>query len=240
MSSTNRGAIKSEFDYYITNPDDIVTFLMAIDKNDKQFAKWMRTPGVRILDPCAGGNKEPVDWLFKEGKPCKECGIIGENDACHRHKFTAEDIIHIEPTEMSYPKAIRQVYGPGPIIETIDIREDSPADMHGNFLEYTPAPNERPDIIITNPPFGIALDIIKHSLEIVKVGGFVIMLQRLNFFGSKTRKPFWDKTMSFAHYIHHERMGFIPSRPGATDSIEYAHYAWSQGWYPGYSIGRVI
>lgn len=240
MSSTNRGAIKSDFDYYITDPADVVTFLKAWETNDKVFAKWISTPGVRILDPCAGGNVEPVDWLFKEGKDCKHCGKREPNPDCEKHEFKADDVIHVPPTEMSYPKALRQMYGDGPIIETIDIRPDSPADLHGNFLEYQPNPNERPDIIITNPPFGLATEIIKHSLSIVKAGGFVAMLQRLNFFGSKTRKPFWDKTMCQSHYVHHERMGFIPSRPGATDSIEYAHYVWQQGWYTGYSIQRVI
>lgn len=240
MSSTNRGAIKSEFDYYVTDPADVVTFLKAWESNDKVFAKWIRTPGVRILDPCAGGNDSSVDWLFKEGKPCKACGQLGDNPECLKHKFTAEDIIHIPPTEMSYPKAIRQVYGDGPIIDTIDIREDSPAAMHGDFLEFEPDPRERPDIIITNPPFGLALPIIKHSLSIVKAGGFVVMLQRLNFFGSKARKPFWDSTMCQSHYVHHERLGFIPGRPSETDSIEYAHYVWAQGWNTGYSVGRVI
>lgn len=223
MSSTSRGSIRSDYDYYVTDPADVVTFLKAWEENDKVFAKWISTPGVRILDPCAGGNVEAVDWLFKEGKDGKP-----------------DDIIHIEPTEMSYPKALRQLYGDGPIIETIDIRPDSPAEMHGNFLEYEPHEGERPDIIITNPPFGIAMEIIQHSLKIVKTGGFVVMLQRLNFFGSAKRKPFWDKTMCQSHYIHHERLGFIPGRPSATDSIEYAHYVWTQGWNTGYSIGRVI
>lgn len=224
MSSTGRGSIRSDYDFYCTDPNDITVFLKAIEANDKLFAKKIRTPGVLILDPCAGGNVEPVDWLFKEGKNGKP-----------------DDIIHIEPTEMSYPKALRAMYGPGPVIKTIDIREDSPADDHGNFLDLCYAHDDaRPDIIISNPPFSLAVEFVQHSLKLVRPGGFVIFLQRLNFFGSQTRKPFWDKNMPMAHYIHHERMGFIPSRPSATDSIEYAHFVWHQGWNTGYSIGRLI
>ena len=56
-------------------------------------------------------------------------------------------------------------------------------------------------MIITNPPFNIALDIIKKAIDDVKVGGSVIMLLRLNFYGSAKRKEFLKKicpiTLSF-------------------------------------------
>ena len=63
---------------------------------------------------------------------------------------------------------------------TNDIREDSPATMHTDFLQHTTAytdnknftdyteSNELYDLIITNPPFAIALPIIEKALELTK------------------------------------------------------------------------
>jgi hypothetical protein len=46
------------------------------------------------------------------------------------------------------------------------------------------------------------------------------MLLRLNFFGSKDRKPFWEEHMPEYCFVHHRRMSFIDK--GGTDSIEYS------------------
>jgi len=53
------------------------------------------------------------------------------------------------------------------------------------------------------------------------------MLLRLNFLGSKSRKPFWDQYPAHRIYVHHKRMSFTDN--GATDSIEYAHFIWKVG-----------
>jgi hypothetical protein len=240
MSSTNRGAVRTEFDYYVTPVEHITTFLKAWAENDRVAAKWLNT-GCLVLDPCAGGNLTPVDWVYKPGKPCSVCGnteLKKDSVPCPNHNGKPDQIIHLEPTPMSYPTALQQLF-PNLRLSTIDIREDSPADDHGNFLDFCYAHDDaRPDIIIFNPPFSLAIEFIQHALKTVKPGGFVVALLRLNFFGSKGRKPFFDKTMPMAHYIHHERMGFTPD--GGQDSIEYMHAVWQQGWHTGSSIARVI
>lgn len=125
---------------------------------------------------------------------------------------------------MSYPSALHE--NGYKSVNTLDLREDSLADMKNiNYLTH-PLGYE-PDCIITNPPFNIALDIIKKALSDVKDGGYVIMLLRLNFFGSKGRKPFWEDNIPMACYIHSERMKFLNT--GGTDSIEYMHCVWKKG-----------
>jgi hypothetical protein len=94
-----------------------------------------------------------------------------------------------ENNTMSYPTALAKYVD---YVKTIDIREDSLAEIKDNFLTIEQRLLREPDVIITNPPFNIALDIIKKSLDVVPVGGKVIMLLRLNFFGSQSRKEFWE------------------------------------------------
>lgn len=117
----------------------------------------------------------------------------------------------------------------------MDIRQDSRAEIKADYLSTSL--NYNPDIIITNPPFNIALDIIKRALQDVKAGGYVIMLLRLNFFGSKDRKDFFDNFMPKYCYVHHKRISFIPKHVNdqrkkeglktlTADSIEYAHFVW--------------
>jgi len=134
--------------------------------------------------------------------------------------------------DMSYPAALSKYNNQ---IDTIDIREDSRAAIRSDYLK-TDCVNKY-DLIITNPPFNIALDIIKKAINDVKPNGIVVMLLRLNFFGSKERKPFWDEYMPEYCFVHHKRMSFLDK--GGTDSIEYCHMVWRKG-FNGYTKLRVI
>lgn len=94
---------------------------------------------------------------------------------------------------------------------------------------------------LTHPPFAIATDIIEKALQDVDDDGYVIMLLRLNFFGSQSREWFFEKYMPEWAFVHHIRIGFtdkkdkdgytifdkdgVPKR-GSTDSIEYMHAVW--------------
>lgn len=153
--------------------------------------------------------------------------------------------------DMSYPKAIEEVFNE--TVETYDIRNDSLAMHKCNYLEVIL--DKKPDIIITNPPFKLAKEIITKSLSDIKDHGVVIMLLRLNYFGSQQRKEFWKNNMPKYCYVHSQRMSFIekkdengcvifkkdgtPCKAG-TDSIEYAHYVWVKGENPQYCNLKII
>lgn len=135
---------------------------------------------------------------------------------------------------MSYPTVLEDTFGVTP--ETIDIRPDSLAETKADYL--TTKLKYKPNIIITNPPFYLAKEIIIKALEDVAENGFVIMLLRLNFFGSKERKKFFEKYMPIRAYVHSRRFSFTNGKK--TDSIEYMHAVWQKGNYPEYTKIKII
>lgn len=140
-----------------------------------------------------------------------------------------------EFNQMSYPTAINRFFGCEKDIQTVDIRNDSLAHTKGDYLNMEL--DYKPDIIITNPPFFLAEDIIRKSLKDVSDNGFVVMLLRLNFYGSVKRKPLFENFMPKYSFVHHKRMSFTG---GATDSIEYQHCVWQKGVDISFTELRVI
>lgn len=124
---------------------------------------------------------------------------------------------------MSYPAAL-EAFGIRGNIDTVDIRQDSLAQLKTDYLQLS-VPPETYSVIITNPPFNYALEIIEKSLKDISQDGYVIMLLRLNFLGSKKRKPFWDANPPKYVFVHSKRISFFGN---TTDSIEYAHFVWQK------------
>ena len=120
----------------------------------------------------------------------------------------------------SYINVIKDKFNPVKLL-ALDIRQDSKADIKTDYLKYTTQENF--DVIISNPPFYLAEDFIKKSIELISENGYVIMLLRLNFFGSKKRKIIFENNMPKYCFIHHKRISFNKT---STDSIEYAHFVW--------------
>lgn len=113
-------------------------------------------------------------------------------------------------------------------VYTNDINPDSPTAMNQDYLQFNERWFNRYQTIITNPPFNIALDIIKKGLSDVVDGGEVIMLLRLNFLGSQKRHDFWQECTPKIIYVLSKRPKFIN---GKSDSIEYAWFVWQQGYH---------
>ena len=153
-----------------------------------------------------------------------------------------EDISILDPSAggdvtntMSYPMALNHMGISLSNLTTIDIREDSLAEIKGNFLELDQGEY---DVVITNPPFHLAKEFVQHGLKHTKENGFVIMLLRLNFFETKSRKPFFEKQMPKYAFVHHKRMSFTGD--GKTDSVAYMHCVWQKGHYPDATELRVL
>ena len=139
---------------------------------------------------------------------------------------------------MSYPEAITKYSGwTIEKIETIDVRPDSKAEIKEDFLFCSPR-IPKPNMAITNPPFNIALDVIQKCLREVHEGGWVIMLLRLNFFGSQERSQWFKGNMPWACYVHSKRLKF--TNAGGTDSIEYMHCCWKVGEHPKFTKLRIL
>jgi len=137
--------------------------------------------------------------------------------------------------EMSYPAVIKKEFDAE--VATIDYRADSLAERKEDYQFAKITPNYY-DVIITNPPFYLAKEVIEKALDDVKDGGYVVMLLRLNFFGSNTRFPFWQRQLPVWSYVHHRRFSFTDD--GKTDSIEYMHAVWQKGSDPAFTMLKVI
>ena len=140
--------------------------------------------------------------------------------------------------EMSYASVIQKSFEPN-VLTTIDVRQDSKAEIKQDYLWWeAPKGVDAPQVIITNPPFYLAKEIITKALNDVAEGGYVAMLLRLNFFGSNERFPFWERQLPVWTYVHHRRFSFTDD--GKTDSIEYMHAVWKKDFSPDFTMLKVI
>ena len=122
---------------------------------------------------------------------------------------------------MPYPEALKR--RGWNTIHTMDIREDSLAEIKHDFLQWDTSIDY--DLIITNPPFAIAEEITRKALSLADPeSGKVIMLQRLNWLGSASRDDFFTQYPPSLIVMHAKRPSF--GGTSSTDSIEYAHIIW--------------
>lgn len=140
-----------------------------------------------------------------------------------------------DENDMTYPMVLKE-WNIEPL--TIDIRPDSQAMIITDYL--TADIGLQFNLIITNPPFNLAQQIIEKVLYDCYDYGFVVMLLRLNFLGGQKRAPWLKQYMPSDIYVHTKRMGFDPLFPNKTDSIEYAHFIWQKGEYPKYARTHTI
>lgn len=216
MSSTNRSKAREKHvaDYYVTPQKPIADFLEKFCKDENinlNYEKW-ENKKYKILDPCAGWNPEyaVVNSYWEE--------------------------VVVKAQDMSYPAVLFEFWADYNSITTNDIRKDSPACYHFDYTEWEGT--AKYDIIITNPPFNIAQDIIKKSLELCEEWWYVIMLLRLNYFWWKVRQDFWKKNMPKYAYVHNRRMSFTQN--GNTDSVEYMHCVWQKWGNPEETKLKII
>ena len=161
--------------------------------------------------------------------------ICAFSENCHFYLDPENQPLILDPSaggcdkyEMSYPAVLEKH---GFSVESWDIREDSRADCTGrDFLSIPASLLPSYHVIITNPPFKLAQEFTQQALEMIADGGFVIMLQRLNWLGSQKRKPMWQSLPLAAVYVHSKRPGFNPEKPSQTDSTEYAHFVFCKGY----------
>lgn len=83
------------------------------------------------------------------------------------------------------------------------------------------------DLIITNPPFSLAMEFLKKSLSEAKT---VCYLQRLNWLGSKQRKEFWNRNPPNKIFVLSKRPQFKRelNLGVGSDSAEYAWFIWDR------------
>lgn len=136
--------------------------------------------------------------------------------------------------------------GDGAILNSIPVTDRWWAEIDCG-IDYLTTTFTNVDLIITNPPFTLALEFLQKSLA---EADSVWYLLRLNFLGSKRRKPFWNANPPTHQLVLSERPCFVwvckdckamydPDSTtvcevcggkvrAQTDSIEYAWFGWDR------------
>ena len=87
--------------------------------------------------------------------------------------------------------------------------------------------------IVTNPPYKMALDFVKHSLEIIPDGNKVAMFLKLQFLEGKARKEFYKTNPPKKIYVASGRLncaknGEFEKYPSS--AVCYAWFVWEKGY----------
>lgn len=120
-------------------------------------------------------------------------------------------------------------------IKAVELRKEEAENLnnmlgYGNFaiadfLTLNPKHIGDIDVVITNPPFSLAMEFLQKSLEIVKNDGKVILLLRLGFLASRKRFGFMRENPPTEMYVLNQRPSFTGK---GTDAQEYAWFVWDK------------
>jgi hypothetical protein len=95
-----------------------------------------------------------------------------------------------------------------------------------DFMAWGATRTEKFDLIITNPPFSLALPFLQTGLELLAEGGLLVYLLRLSWFAGQKRFNLVHKTNPpIAARVLVERPSFTGK---GTDSEEYAFFAYKR------------
>jgi len=89
-------------------------------------------------------------------------------------------------------------------------------------MDYLTEECDKVDLILTNPPFSLAIEFIEKAL---KESDTVIMLLRINFLGSQIRHSFWKLNSPTGMVVLSKRPSFTGT---GTDCTDYAWFIWDK------------
>lgn len=127
------------------------------------------------------------------------------------------------PTDIEFHEPCR---GAGAIYDRILCGHKNYCEIAEGIDYLTYSPPRMVDLIVTNPPFSLAIEFLQKSLREAVT---VVYLLRLNFLGSQKRKAFWQANPPSHVLVLSRRPCF--TNDGRTDSIEYAWFAWDRGGF---------
>lgn len=107
----------------------------------------------------------------------------------------------------------------------------------GNVKDFFERSSWRGDII-TNPPYKIALDFLKHSLAIIPVGNRVAMFLKIQFLEGKARKEFFKEHPPKIIYVASSRLNCAKNGDFdkyTSSAVCYAWFIFEKG-YKGKSV----
>lgn len=100
------------------------------------------------------------------------------------------------------------------------------------------ATHRQVDNIITNPPFKLAEEFVRHALTMARHK--VAIVARLSFLEGQRRRPLFQSTPVARVWVHSSRVSMPPGGkdvPPQNGSIAYCWIVWQQGWAEEPRIG---
>jgi hypothetical protein len=95
--------------------------------------------------------------------------------------------------------------------------------VQGDFLALELAVDDRPEVVISNPPFSQWIAFAEKSLALVASGGHVALLGRLGLLESAARYSFWQNHAPKAVLVLSKRPSFTG---GGSDASAYGWFVW--------------
>lgn len=102
------------------------------------------------------------------------------------------------------------------------------------FWKFLPPPPVSGTDIITNPPYILATDFVRHALEISEDRRKIAMFLKIQFLEGKERRKLFEEHPPKTIYVsssrlHCARNGDFAEAKGA-NAICFAWYVWEKGW----------
>jgi hypothetical protein len=113
-------------------------------------------------------------------------------------------------------------------------------DSVQDFLNFKPAWVNEIDAVVTNPPYRLAQQFVRHALTLCP---HVFMLLRLTFFESERRRDVLDEAGLIRIHVFRNRLpmmhrdGWAGNR--ASSSVAFAWYVWQRGYVGKATIDRI-
>ena len=123
---------------------------------------------------------------------------------------------------------------PTAAVDAVEIRPECEADLRSagamriviaDFRAWRAA--QAYDLIFANAPFTLTVPFIDKGLDLLVDGGSLMILQRLGFLASITRRPHWDRWPLRGLVVLSRRPKFVYR---GSDSTDYAWFIFTKGW----------
>lgn len=128
---------------------------------------------------------------------------------------------------------------PEAAITALDISPQDPRVQEGSFYTQDRSSDRMKlyDLVITNPPYSVALQFAQMGLFAVAPGGTLALLMRLGFMASVARASWLKEHMPHHVYVLSRRPSFSG---GGSDFSEYAWFVWRENggrsYAPSWSV----
>jgi hypothetical protein len=207
---------------------------------DERNSSRRRSSSGRLLrDARLGGARDPAAPAAAASGAAHDPRAVGgsgrDRPRALRRRRRPASLVAVE-VDIERAAAFSKTFGPNGGINCFDFRHYA-FSCRRDGLDF--------DLVITNPPFALAMEFVEEALSITRFGGMVAMLLRLPWLASQKRAP-WLRRHTPSVYVLPKRPSFYEGAPptpqptlfgddaaedakgSGTDATDYAWMVWSK------------